>query len=151
MISADSTLRRSTTNPLLEKSDLSIIRSAEQSQRADLLRAIMVNTKSRNSHAKEIYYILCIVLLVVITMFSVWGPGGYFEMKRARRELDTQRERIETLKRSNQNRIRAIEALRTNRETLERLARENGYGKEGEIVQQLPEEAGPKTTAKSAR
>jgi cell division protein FtsB len=105
----------------------------------------MANSRSRLSHAKELYYIICIVVLVVITMFSLWGPEGYFEMKRVSRDLENQRSRIEELKRSNRERLKAIEALRSNREALEALARRNGYGREGEIVQQLPEE--PKTAA----
>jgi cell division protein FtsB len=100
----------------------------------------MARSRSRLSHAKELYYIVCIVVLVVITMFSLWGPEGYFEMKRTGRDLESQRARIEDLKRGNQERLKAIEALRSNREVLELLARRNGYGKKGEIVQQLPEE-----------
>ncbi len=96
--------------------------------------------KGRPSHAKELYYIFCIVLFVVISMFSFWGPGGYMELKRVREELDDQRIRVEALRRSNQERLQAIQALRSDRETLERLARQNGYGKEGELIRQLPEE-----------
>ena len=101
--------------------------------------------KGRPSHAKELYYIFCIVLFVVITMFSVWGPGGYMEMKRVHQELGAQRMRVEALKRSNQEKLRSIQALRSDKATLERLARQNGYGKEGELIKQLPEEAKPQS------
>jgi cell division protein FtsB len=109
----------------------------------------MTYSRSRLSHAKEIYYIVCIVLLVVITMFSIWAPGGYLEMKKARRELEAQRARVEALKRNNQERMQSIQALRSDKEALERLARENGYGRPGEIVQQLPE--GTKSKADSKK
>jgi cell division protein FtsB len=108
----------------------------------------MIYPRGRHSRAKEIYYIVCIVLLAVITAFSIWGPGGYLEMKKARRELEARRMRVEALKRSNQERMQAIEALRYDTHTLEELARKNGYGKKGEIVQQLPEETKPKTDDK---
>lgn len=112
------------------------------------LQKRIIYSRGRRSHAKEIYYIVCIVLLVVITTFSIWGPGGYLEMKKARQELEARRMRVEALKRSNQERMQAIEALRSDRDTLEKLARKNGYGKKGEIVQQLPEETKPKTDDK---
>ena len=95
--------------------------------------------RNRPSHGKEIYYILCIVVVVVITLSSIWGPGGYLELKKARQDLEDQRNRVDDLKRSNQDRMQSIQALRSDPETLEKRAREKGYGKSDEIVQQLPE------------
>ena len=95
--------------------------------------------RNRLSHGKEIYYILCIVVVVVITLSSIWGPGGYLELKKAKQDLENQRIRVDALKRSNEERMRSIQALRSDPETLERHAREKGYGKGDEIVQQLPE------------
>lgn len=135
-------------NPLLNRTVPSIMQGVERSQRAELVRKTMAYSRTRLSHAKEIYYIVCIVLLVVITLFSIWGPGGYLELKKARREFEAQRARVEVLKRSNQERMQAIQALRSDKEALERLARENGYGKPGEIVLQLPEQTKPKADAK---
>jgi cell division protein FtsB len=95
--------------------------------------------KNRLSHKKELYYILCIVAVMVILLFSFWGPGGYRDMARARLELQAHRERVNELNRSNYEKKRSIEALRSDRDTLERQARENGYGRDGDIIQQLPE------------
>ncbi len=93
----------------------------------------------------EVFYIVCIVLLVVFAILSIWGPGGYMEMRRAHRELEIQRERTEKIRRNNEEKLREIEALRSDKEALERVARENGYGRPGEIVQQLPAESSTKT------
>jgi cell division protein FtsB len=95
--------------------------------------------KNGLSHKKELYYILCIVALMVILLFSFWGPGGYRDMAKARLDLQAQRARVEELKRSNYEKIRSIEDLKSNKDALEKAARENGYGREGDIVQQLPE------------
>ncbi len=92
----------------------------------------------------EVFYIVCIVLLVVFAILSVWGPGGYKEMRRAERELVIQREHIEEIRRNNEEKLREIEALRSDKEALERVARENGYGRPGEIVQQLPADSSTK-------
>jgi cell division protein FtsB len=79
------------------------------------------------------------VVVVVITLSSIWGPGGYLELKKAKQDLEDQRNRVDALRRSNADRMRSIQALRSDPETLERHAREKGYGKSDEIVQQLPE------------
>ena len=100
----------------------------------------MPRRKKRVSHTKEIYYILSLVGLVVATLFSIWGPGGYLEMKRSQVELEMRRARVDALRKSNAERLEHIQRLRTDPEALERYARGKGYGRSGEIIQQLPEE-----------
>jgi len=98
----------------------------------------MARSRKRLSYKKELYYIGCIVALVVILLFSLFGPGGYRDLQKARLELQQKREGVDELKRDNQKRLQSIEALRSDPEALERYAREKGYGKEGEIIQRLP-------------
>jgi cell division protein FtsB len=92
------------------------------------------------SYKKELYYIICIAVLLVVLAFSIFGPGGYRDLQKARLELQEQRVRVEELKRKNYERMKSIDELRSSREALEKYAREKGYGKEGEIIQQLPPE-----------
>ncbi len=99
----------------------------------------MARSKYRISYKKELYYILCIVALLIVLLFSFWGPGGYRDLRKARLELQEQRVRVEELKRRNFERMKSIEELRSNKGALEKYAREKGYGKEGEIIQQLPQ------------
>jgi cell division protein FtsB len=100
----------------------------------------MAHSKDRISHKKELYYIFCIVALFVVLLFSFLGPGGYRDLRKARLELQEQRVRVEELKRRNFERMKSIEALRSNKDVLEKYAREKGYGKQGEIIQRLPQE-----------
>jgi cell division protein FtsB len=100
--------------------------------------------KIRPSYAKEAYYLLCLVLVVVILLFSVWGPGGYMELKKAEAQLEAEKERIEELRESNAERLQVIQLLRSDRKTLEKYARSKNYAQEGEIIQQLPEDPSPK-------
>jgi len=99
----------------------------------------MAYTKYRISHKKEVYYILCIVALIVILSFSLFGPGGYRDLRKKRLELQEQKARVEALKRDINERKRSNEALRSDREAQEKHAREKGYGKAGEIIQNIPE------------
>ena len=101
----------------------------------------MARSKRRISHKKELYYILCIVALLIVLLFSLFGPGGYRDLQKSRLELQEQRVRVEELKRSNFERTKKIDELRSSKEALEKYAREKGYGKEGEIIQQLPQES----------
>jgi cell division protein FtsB len=97
----------------------------------------MAYLRYRLSYKKEIYYILCIVTVAVILLFSIFGPGGYRDLQKARAELQEQNRRVEELRRRNDKRMRKIGALRSDKDALENYAREKGYGREGEIIQQL--------------
>jgi cell division protein FtsB len=63
------------------------------------------------------------------------------EMRRVRTDLEAHRSKVTDLKRSNNERLQSIEALRTDKEALEKQARKQGYARNDEIIQQLPEEA----------
>lgn len=99
----------------------------------------MADRKHTIQHKKELYYIFLIVVVGGILLFSFVGPGGYLELKKARLELQLQQSRVEALQRSNSERLKTIEALRSDEEAIERYAREKGYGRDNEIIEQLPE------------
>jgi cell division protein FtsB len=103
----------------------------------------MATARKRPSHKKEIYYISIIAVVVGAGYLSFWGPGGYKELKKAQAELAAQRLRVETLQHANEQRLDAIKALRSDRDALERYARRKGYGRKGEVVQQLPQQPSP--------
>lgn len=97
----------------------------------------MNRQKNRISHKKELYYILCIVAALGILGFSFIGPGGYRDLQKARIQLQEQRMRVDRLKRSNSSLMKSIEALQSDRKAIEEIARENGYAKADEIIQQV--------------
>ncbi len=98
----------------------------------------MVQRRTRTSFAKEIYYILCLAVFIVGTIFAIWGPGGWRELKKAQRELETRRARVDALRLANNEKMRSIEALRSDKEAQEKYAREKGYARNGEIIVQIP-------------
>lgn len=102
----------------------------------------MTRQKNRMSHKKELYYIVCIVAVLVLLLFSFLGPGGYRDLQKARLQLQEQRVRVEALKRSNSELMKSIDALQSDRKTLEEAARQQGYAKGDEIIQQLPPPTG---------
>jgi cell division protein FtsB len=100
-----------------------------------------VNYRRRGiSHGREAYYILVIILVTAGAIFGIWGPGGLQDMKQAERELHAHRSRVDELRRSNAERLQSIQALRYDKEALEKYARGKGYVRRDEIIQQLPEE-----------
>ena len=99
----------------------------------------MAYSKNRHSHKREASYIFCIVFVAATLIFSLFGPGGYRELRSARVELQEQRARVDELKRDNYRRMKSIEALRSDKEEWETTAREKDYGRDGEIIQHLPE------------
>jgi cell division protein FtsB len=99
------------------------------------------------SHKKEVYYIACILAVLGILVLSFFGPGGYRELRKSQLELQEEHIRVDRIERQNSERMKSIEKLRSDRNTLEKYAREKGYGREGEIIQPLPKEPGnPKQT-----
>jgi cell division protein FtsB len=108
----------------------------------------MARSKRRTSHKRELYYILCIVAVLVILLFSFLGPGGYRDLQKARLHVQAQRVRVERLERDNSSRLKAIDKLRTDPNELEMHAREKGYAREGDIIQQLPEKPKQDTSTK---
>jgi cell division protein FtsB len=101
----------------------------------------MAMSKKRVSHAREAFYIICIVIFLLIGLFSYVGPGGYLEMKKTQAELSTHQARVEAQKQAKVERLKAIEALRDDRrnnEEIERYLRDKGYGRKGEIIQEVP-------------
>jgi len=99
--------------------------------------------RNRITHAREAFYIICILLVLLIGLFSFVGPGGYFEMKRVQAELETHRARVESLQKANKERMQKIQSLREDPVEIERYLREKGYGKKGEIIQEVPEPQQP--------
>ncbi len=97
----------------------------------------MARSRKRLSYKKELYYIGCIVALVVILLLSFFGPGGYRDLQKARLELQEKRIHVDELRRDNDERMKSIEELRYDNGALEGYAREKGYAKEGEIIQRL--------------
>lgn len=98
----------------------------------------MAHSKNRMSHKKEAYYIFCIFAVLAILLLSFFGPGGYRELREARLELQEQRIRVDQLERENSRRMKTIEDLTFKKSAQEKYAREKGYAKPGEIIQQLP-------------
>jgi len=99
----------------------------------------MAYSKRRTSHKKELYYLACIVSVLVILLFSVLGPTGYTTLRQARLEVQEQRTRVYRLAHENSEKLKEIEKLKGDPSALERYAREKGYARPGEIIQQLPE------------
>jgi cell division protein FtsB len=99
----------------------------------------MVNKRHILKHKKELYYISLIVVVGGILLLSILGPNGYLELEKARQNLQQQKVRVGELERNNRKRAETNEALQ-DPATIERYAREKGgYGRENEIIKQLPE------------
>ncbi len=103
----------------------------------------MARKKHSLRHKKELYYISLIMAVGFILFLSIFGPNGYLELKKARSEVQRQKARVEALQRSNAKRLQNIEALRSDPEAIERYAREKGYGRENEIIEELREAPAP--------
>jgi cell division protein FtsB len=98
----------------------------------------MARKRNRVSHGKEAFYIICILVLVLVCFVGYFGPGGFRDLQKSQRELATRQEHIEELNRENEELRQSTRALQNDRQAQERYARQKGYAKKGEIVQEVP-------------
>lgn len=103
----------------------------------------MTRPKRGISHKKELYYIFCIAAVMAIVFLSLLGPGGYRDLQKARKQVEEQRARVNNIRRSNSELVKTIEALQSDKKAVEKIARENGYAKPDEIIQQIHSSAEP--------
>ena len=97
----------------------------------------MAYSRKRAAYTKEIGYLLCIVIILVILIVSIFGPRGYKDLRRAKLDLQQQRARVERLDHENRNLKASIEAFRSNKTVQEEYLRQKGYAREGEKIQRL--------------
>jgi cell division protein FtsB len=110
----------------------------------------MAHTKKRLSHRRELYYIFCIIAVLTILLVSFFGPSGYRELQKSRLELQEQHTRVDQLEQENAERLKHIEKLRSDKNAWEESARESGYARQDEIIQQVPKKPEkPKTNKPS--
>ena len=102
----------------------------------------------RRSYVKEIVSIICIVMASGFLSYSLFGPGGYRDLQKARMELHERQASLRALEVDVERRTEnanAIDedALKSGRaealELLERRAREYGYARDGEYIQRIPD------------
>lgn len=111
----------------------------------------MASSNNRVSHAKEAFYVSCITLSLLIGLFSYFGPNGYREMKRLQSEVASHRARVEALQKSNEERLHKIQMLRDDPVAIEGYARQKGYGRQGEIIEEVPQPVPNGTPASDAK
>ena len=99
----------------------------------------MTRFRHQPSYKKELLAIACIIAFFGILALSLFGPGGYGDLQKSRLERHERQVRVNALNNDNERRRDNINALRSDPNAQERKARENGYVRENEIIQRLPE------------
>lgn len=93
------------------------------------------------------------LLAIALIVQEVFGQNGYLAMRRQEREFKTRQAQIQKLKQGNQQLEQQINALKTNPQAIEKLAREQMHmAKPGEIIYTLPQKQAttqPDTAARS--
>ena len=96
----------------------------------------MVHRKKKVSHARELYYIVFILVVVMFGLSTILGPGGYLDLRKGQTELETHRARIDTLRQRIDERAKTVQDLKSNKQKIEELARKQHYARPGEIILQ---------------
>jgi cell division protein FtsB len=79
-------------------------------------------------------------------MHTLFGPYGYFSMRRSERQIEQLRLEIDRLDRENHQLTNEIRALQTDPSAIEKVAREDmGLARPGELIFRLPDDPLPAT------
>jgi cell division protein FtsB len=86
---------------------------------------------------------LFVAALLALGIHDIFGAHGYLAMRRSEKEIETLRGQIERLTQENQELASHVNALKTDPEAIEKIAREQmGLAKPGEMIFKLPAEPG---------
>jgi len=80
-------------------------------------------------------------MFLLIGLLSIFGPGGYIEMRKAKAELAAQAARVDALTKSIEQQLKDVNALRDDQQALEAYLRKKGYAKKGDIIQETEQDA----------
>ena len=111
----------------------------------------MANKRNSLRHKKELYYVFLIVVVGGILLFSFFGPDGYLELNDLQLKVQQQKAIVDELEISNRKLAERTDSLKNDPVAIEGYAREEGYGRENEIIQQLPEEPEEKPEGESMK
>ncbi len=107
----------------------------------------MTSSRNRIPYLKQAFYVACITLALLIGLLAYFGPGGYLELKRVQEEVAVHQQRVETLRNRNEERLQKIHRLREDPHAIEGYARKKGYGRKGEIIEEVPQPVPPDAPA----
>jgi cell division protein FtsB len=93
---------------------------------------------------------LLALVVVVMLVHDVFGTHGFMAMRRTEREIKKVQADLNQLNRENEELQQQVRDLKTDPQTIERLAREGSLlGRPGEVVIKLPQPGVDEASAKS--
>ncbi len=94
-----------------------------------------INPKALWQSYGRIVLALCIAALVI---HDIFGTHGYLALRRTKLEIEKVQKDIARLNKENVELAEEVQALRTDPDTIECLAREMGLAKSGEVIVKVP-------------
>lgn len=93
---------------------------------------------------------LLVLVVVVMLVHDVFGTHGFVAMRRTGREIRKVQADLDRLNKENEELQQQVRDLKTDPQTIERLAREGSLlGRPGEVVIKLPQQRADDSSAKS--
>jgi len=93
---------------------------------------------------------LLVLVVVVMLVHDVFGTHGFMAMRRTQREIKKVQADLDQLDKENEQLQQQVRDLKTDPQTIERLAREGSLlGRPGEVVIKLPQPRVDEASAKS--
>jgi len=115
--------------------------------RSKILNGVKPSQSFWRRHAREILG----MALLAFAFHDVFGAHGFLAMRRTQKEIQQLRGNIAHLNQENGTLAGQVKSLKTDPATIERLARDMGMAKPGEIIFKLPPPPTPPQTGSASK
>jgi cell division protein FtsL len=79
------------------------------------------------------------LLVLVLVVHDIFGTHGFLAMRRTQSEIKKVQADLERLNKENADLAQQVKDLKTDPQTIEKMAREMGLAKSGEIIIKIPQ------------
>jgi|SRR5579864_949548 cell division protein FtsL len=79
------------------------------------------------------------LLVLVLVVHDIFGTHGFLAMRRTQSEIKKVQADLDRLNKENADLAQQVKDLKTDPQTIERMAREMGLAKSGEIIIKIPQ------------
>lgn len=105
-----------------------------------------------NARYQRVAILALALVCVALVVHEIFGPHGYLALRRERQDFDALQQKIQELKKENQQLEGQIKSLKSDPKAIEKMAREQmGLARPGEIIFTLPDKDAKKDAPVTAK
>lgn len=89
---------------------------------------------------RETFFVVLLLSVIVLLYFFIFGQGGYRKLQEYRKQFDALSAENTDLRLANEKLMKAVKQLKSDPNTIEKVAREEfNFARPGDVIVALPE------------